>query len=161
MAEVTVKVDATRALAKFDRVPIQVRNELRGIIPDLTKQLGGLVNSKLDTELKSRKRIKVTEELHDSPRRITGVVAAVWTGGDLGRLVPSYLEFGTRPHEIEANVAGALAFFWERVGANVFFKRVMHPGFAGIHYMERSFGEMKSEIVSKIKSAAQIGARRA
>ena len=40
-----------------------------------------------------------------------------------------------------ARNASALHFFWERVGAWVSFKKVQHPGFAGIQYMERTLAE--------------------
>jgi hypothetical protein len=162
MADVQVKVDATSARLKLDRVPVGVRNQLRLVIPDLTRQVGSLVNSKLDSELKSRTHLQVTEELHDTTKgKIYGVVATVWNGASAQKLVPLYLEAGTRAHEIVAVNAGALAFFWERMGANVMFKRVMHPGFAGINYMARSFAEMKGEIVSKLQAAARAGARSA
>ena len=40
----------------------------------------------------------------------------------------SYLRSGTAPHEIRPRTKKALAFFWEKAGANVVFTRVQHPG---------------------------------
>jgi hypothetical protein len=38
-------------------------------------------------------------------------------------------EYGSRPHDIRArNPNGALHFFWEREGRDVFFRSVHHPG---------------------------------
>jgi hypothetical protein len=159
MADVQITVDATKALAKLDHIPLAVRNNLRGIIPDLTKQLGALVNAKLDTELKSRTRIQVKQELVENPTSIYGRVAAVWTGDSKSAMVPQVLESGARAHEIVAVNAQALSFFWEKMGKNVMFKRVMHPGFPGIHYMANSFAEMRSDIVSKIRTVVLQGAK--
>lgn len=40
-----------------------------------------------------------------------------------------WIEFGTKPHVIQVRKpAGAMTFFWEKVGARVFFKKVNHPG---------------------------------
>jgi hypothetical protein len=158
--EVQIKVDPSGAIAKFDRVPVAVRDKLRQVLPDLAKQLGSLVNSKLDSELKTRTRLQVNQELHDvSNNQIYATVGVGWTGDALSKLVPVYLEHGTRPHEIAARNVNALSFFWERFGKNVMFKRVMHPGFAGIHYMERSFAEMQDQIVATLQDAAHEAAR--
>ena len=157
MAQVTVTVDANRALAKLDRIPLEVRNSLRAVIPDLTKQLGALVNQKLDTGLKSRTRIQVKQELVENPRNIYGRVAAIWTGDPKASMVPQVLESGARAHEIVAVNASALAFFWPKVGKMVFFKRVMHPGFSGIFYMRDAFNEMRGTIVPKIRDAVKAG----
>jgi hypothetical protein len=159
MTNVTITVDATRALAKLDRVTPAVRNNLRGVIPNLTKQLGALVNSKLDSQLKSRKNIQIKQEMVESASYIYGRVFAAWTGDRKAMMVPQILESGARPHDIEAVNAKALAFFWDRMGGDVFFKRVHHPGFPGIHYMENSFDEMKGEISSRIRSAITAAAR--
>jgi len=47
--------------------------------------------------------------------------------GDSGTLL-DVLEFGARPHTIKPRYAQALAFFWQRMGKNVFFRQVRHPG---------------------------------
>jgi HK97 gp10 family phage protein len=39
-----------------------------------------------------------------------------------------YVHEGTRPHIIRARNAKALHFYWDKVGGEVFFKSVNHPG---------------------------------
>lgn len=157
---ITIKVDSRRAVAKFDRVPVEVRNNLRRVLPDLTRALGRKVDEKLDRELKSRTNLQTKQELHETTKnQIYGVVSVVWAPGGSKAAVPLFLEEGTKPHEIAARNVSALSFFWEKLGQNVMFRRVMHPGFAGIHYMQRSFNEMKDQIVSELKDAAKTGAR--
>lgn len=46
------------------------------------------------------------------------------------------VEKGSRPHEILARFARALAFEWK--GRMRFFKRVQHPGFPGRRFVERT-----------------------
>ena len=40
----------------------------------------------------------------------------------------SFVEFGTKPHVIKARRAKFLRFYWHRIGENVAFKQVNHPG---------------------------------
>ena len=40
----------------------------------------------------------------------------------------NWLENGTKPHEILARNVKYMHFYWDRVGEEVWFKRVMHPG---------------------------------
>ena len=47
--------------------------------------------------------------------------------GDSGTLL-DVLEFGASPHTIKPRYAQALAFFWQRMGKNLFFRQVRHPG---------------------------------
>lgn len=62
--------------------------------------------------------------LRDSLRWEVGMLGAVLLGAAHGR----YVIMGTRPHTIVARNAAALAFYWERVGQSVRFRRVNHPG---------------------------------
>ena len=154
MANVEIKVDTTHAIAKFDRIPVAVRDNLRAVIPDLTRALGRLVNAKLDSELKSRNRLNVTEEMHENPNYIYGIVGLV---GGPPEFLPNIIETGAQPHPIEGNPI--LAFFWEKLGQQVFFRHVNHPGFKGIRAMERSLDEMRGEIVAKITETTHATAQ--
>jgi len=156
---IEIKVDTTRAIAKLGRITPQVRDNLRKVIPDLTKALGKLIGAKLDSGLKSRKTLTVAQELHESVNRITGV-ARVEASASSPKLLPTYLEEGTRPHEIIGNPV--LAFPWDKLGgATAFFRKVNHPGFAGLHFMEKAFSEMQEEIVGEIKAAVKEAAHEA
>jgi len=44
------------------------------------------------------------------------------------RKIWDYIIGGTRPHPIVARRAKALHFYWDRLGREVFFKSVQHPG---------------------------------
>ena len=153
---VEIKVDATRALAKFDRIPVSVRDNLRKVLPDLTKQLGSLVDSKLSSGLKSRSSLTVKQELVENIHQIYGRVSVV---SSKLSFLPKILESGARPHVIEGNPF--LSFFWEKLGKQVVLRSVNHPGFPGIHYMQDSFSEMRDQIVSGLKSAVKEGAKKA
>lgn len=149
---ITIKVDATQAYAKLDRITPEVRDELRTVIPDLTRALGSLVNSKLSSELKSRRTLTVTQQMRESANQIIGVVGL--ESPSANGLLPTYLEKGTRPHEIKGNPV--LAFVWDKgpnPGSVNFFRYVNHPGTKAYAFMERSLGEMQSDIVSEISNA--------
>jgi hypothetical protein len=157
----TITVDATKALARFSRagIPEDVRNNLRRILPDLTKRLSASVEDKLDTELRSRRRLEVRKLMREDPTKIIGQVQTVATAEP--RMLPRWLDTGTRPHLITARNASALFFFWEKMGRWVSFHSVWHPGFPGLNYMQRSFQEMEDEIFRSIEEAARSGAREA
>jgi len=156
---IEIKIDTTRAVAKLGRITPEVRDNLRKVIPDLTKALGRLIGSKLDSGLKSRKTLSVAQELHESTQMITGV-ARVEASAPSPKLLPTYLNEGTRPHEIMGNPV--LAFPWDKIGGRTaFFRKVNHPGFAGLHFMEAAFSEMHDEIVAEITGAVKSGAREA
>jgi hypothetical protein len=152
VGEVTIKVDNTRALAKFRRLPVQVRDNLRRALPPLINQLAASVESKLGSDLKSRKTLTVTRELHDTTaNKIYGVVGL--ESPSAGGLLPTYLEKGTVAHLIKGNPV--LAFYWDKIGRQAYFRSVQHPGTKPYEFMSRAFAEMREEIVAQIKEAAK------
>jgi hypothetical protein len=153
---ITVKVEAAGALARFGKsgIPEDVRRNLRGLIPDLTRRLAARVDANLTAGLKTRRRLQVRSAMVENSQGIIGRVSVISTSEPV--MLPRWLESGTRAHAIEARNAKALYFFWERMGRNVAFRRVMHPGFAGIHYAENAFRSMESEIVNAIKQSVQL-----
>lgn len=64
-------------------------------------------------------------EVHNADPRFNRTIE-LQSGGatNLGLI----LEYGSAPHEIRARNAPHLAFFWKRVGAWVYPKKVEHPG---------------------------------
>ena len=159
MVEVQIKVEADKALARFSPagIPEQVRKNLRTVIPDITRQLMKRVDDNLG-KLKSRSRLQTQGKMIESATQLTGTVAVEWTGDDSGKIVPQVLESGAKPHVIDARNARALSFIWPVLGGRVFFRRVNHPGFPGIHYMQDAFDSMRAEIVSELTDAIQKGA---
>lgn len=153
---ITVKVDNQQAITKFgpQGIPVNVRNELRTVIPDLTRRLGAQVDANLNSRLKSRRRLVVERQLVENTSGLYGRVTTVSTSEPFA--LPLWLEDGTKAHEIAAKNASALFFFWDKIGKNVAFKRVMHPGFPGVHYTADAWADMKDEIKSAIIKAVKI-----
>jgi hypothetical protein len=153
MAGISIDIDSSRAMARFgpSGIPMRARENLRALIPPLTRQIGAAVDAKLG-KLKSRDRLQTKIEMVENTREIYGRVRVVWTGESEKSFIPVVLESGAAPHVIEAKNARALAFFWPRVGKQVFFKSVNHPGFPGIHYMHDTFAEMEDEIRARLNS---------
>jgi hypothetical protein len=157
---ITVTVDARQALAKLSPggLTASVRNNLRRVVPDLTKRLGSAAEYRLDTGLKSRRSITVTKTMTENTRGLYGTVSAVTNTDRVPKFLPEILETGAEPHAIVARNAPALYFFWEKMGRFVSFKRVWHPGFEGIGYMEDAFASMEEEIRTSIESAVRAAA---
>jgi len=183
---ITVEVDATRAFARFGEggIPLEVRNNLRKILPDLTKKFAGIVSGKLDTQLKSRRSLKVKDEIFDTTKNeIYGKVSVVASMGTITpnflvnamaakEMLPRWLESGTKSHEIRARnvnylhwtvaggVAGAAAGSRSSGVSDRFAKVVHHPGFKGIHYMQTTFDDFKAGFIEAISKAAKEGAKK-
>ena len=160
---VEVKIDATKALARFSPagIPTQVRNNLRRVIPSLLRDLTAEIDRNLGA-LKSRTHLQIVGGsqgvMVENAQGITGRAEMGWTGDPKASMVPQVLETGAKPHVIRAVNAKALSFFWPVVGQQVFFRQVNHPGFPGIHYMERAFQSMQTEIVDQLTAAVNEGA---
>lgn len=153
-----IDVNMSGAFAKFSPagIPEAVRSNLRRTLPDLTKTIGASVEDKLNTQLKSRVSLEVKKELVENPTTIQGRITVKSAKNPL---LPEWLESGTMPHDIAAKNVLALRFNWPVMGGFVFFKKVHHPGFAGIHYMERTFSEYQDMIVDRITDAVEQGAK--
>lgn len=160
---VSVSVDADKALARFSPsgIPEQVRRNLRQAIPPLMRELSSRIDTNL-AALRSRTHLQLKGgpqgEMIENAQQIVGHAEMTWTGDPKASMVPQVLETGARPHVIRAVNAKALSFFWPAVGAQVFFKQVNHPGFPGIHYMERAFESMRRGIVDRLTQAVKSGA---
>lgn len=163
--EVQIKVDAQQAFARFSEagIPEQVRNNLRRALPPLGKQIARAVNAKLDSRLQSRRNITVDAKMIEKGSGKNAIfieVGARWTGDQRKKMVPKYLEVGTRPHVIEARIAKVLAFYWPKIGGMFFGKRVNHPGTKPYRYMEDTLIEQESSIVDVLSRAVKEGAAR-
>ena len=49
-----------------------------------------------------------------------------------------YVHEGTRPHVIRARRASALHFYWEKMGREVWFRSVNHPGTRAVPFLTRA-----------------------
>ncbi len=163
--EVQIKVDAQQAFARFSDagIPEQVRNNLRRALPGLGKDIAQAVNAKLDARLKARTNITVDAKMIEKGGGKNAIfieVGARWTGAASKRMVPKWLEIGTRPHVIEARIAKTLAFYWPKIGGMFFGKRVNHPGTKPYRYMEDTLVEKEVSIVDVLSRAVREGVMR-
>jgi hypothetical protein len=67
--------------------------------------------------------------------------------------VVTYVLEGTEPHEIVAHQQGALAFEWH--GAQVFYKRVQHPGTDPNHFDEAAAPEIEQVADQVVEDVAE------
>lgn len=163
----TVTVDARSALAQFSRagIPESVRNSLRQVIPDLTKRLGALAQDNLIGGVDSWTHIDIKKEMVENPSKIIGRVRSVWTGDSAKKMVPQWIEEGTRAHEIWASGAHGgpgpknLFFFWKKIGTYWGGPMVHNPGVTPRHYMKYAFEAMHDEIIDSMTKAVTRGTR--
>lgn len=152
---VQVTVDDNAVGAKYKKLPEELRGTLRETIPPLTRKLADRVRAKLapgvlfktTTNLLPAVRavmIENTKEIfgrvYIDPARFPEVVAET-------------LEGGSKAHIIRAKNASALFFFWEKLGKNVAFKEVHHPGFEGRSYMKSTSEEFLPEMTETMRLA--------
>ena len=110
---VEVKVDATKALARFSPagIPAQVRNNLRMAIPPLMRELTAQIDTNLSV-LKSRTHLQIVGgrqgQMIENASQIVGKAEMGWTGDPKASMVPSVIESGARPHVIRAVNAQSL-----------------------------------------------------
>lgn len=151
-----INVNMSSVMAKFSPagIPETVRNNLRRVLPDLTKEIGRAVDDKLSSQLKSRTSLETKKELVENPTSIFGRVRVT---SSRNPLLPEWIEKGTRPHEIKAKNVNALHFMWPVMGGFVFFKSVHHPGTKAMQFMETTFGEFEPQIVSRLTEAVRQG----
>jgi hypothetical protein len=146
--KIKVTVDGT-AYIKYPKLTEDLRASLRASIPALTKELAARVREKLvpGALFKTTARLlpAVTVRMIENPNEIYGTVFI--DPGKFPNVVAHTLESGSVAHEIEGNPY--LAFFFEKLGQNVVFRRVHHPGFEGRSYMQSSLDEMQDELKQK------------
>lgn len=71
-----------------------------------------------------------------------------------------YLEDGTRPHDIRPKHKAVLAFFWTKVGADVMFGGVRHPGTKALHFTKVEWFRGMADLRKKVDAAAHRSAER-
>lgn len=104
----------------------------RAILPILTRKGNSLVRrgatqARADVPVRSG---NLGRTIGTDPMRPTGpfsVSGGIYAGG---RQAPYAIPVheGSRPHKIVARRAPMLRFFWEKIGKNVAFRSVNHPG---------------------------------
>lgn len=125
---ITVQVDTRQVTAALGRLTEDVRARIRGVIVKDAPQLAARVRTKLNGEvLQSRTGRLLNSVKNEMVENASSIYGRVYSKG-----VPyaGIQEHGgqTRPHDIYPRNASALAFFWGKVGRNVVFAHVHHPG---------------------------------
>lgn len=67
--------------------------------------------------------------------------------------VAGYLDGGTRPHTIRPRTKKALAFFWAKVGADVMFAEVRHPGTKAIRFTKTEEWRGMADLGKRVREA--------
>ncbi len=153
--EPTINVDLSKAILRFSNagIPEQVRNNLRRLIPNMGHTITNAINNRLNTELKSRRTIMVTEKMKESPTQLTMEIAI--TSESAAGLLPTYLELGTRPHEIKPVNFQFLHFTLGGV-IEVYARKVMHPGTRPYLFMEKTVAEYKNDILEMLDESVKL-----
>jgi hypothetical protein len=95
---------------KVNSLTRQIANQARADVPVRSGNLG--------------RTIRATPAKATGPFSVSGSVFA--GGPDAPYAIP--VHEGSRPHKIVARNAPMLRFFWEKIGRNVAFRSVNHPG---------------------------------
>jgi hypothetical protein len=154
MVAVSITIDG-KTIAKYEKLPEDVRGALREAIPNLVRQLADRVREKLapGNLFKTTTHIlpAVTAKMIENTSEIYGTVYI--DSNKFPDVVAATLESGSVAHIIEAKNAAALFFFWEKLGQNVMFKSVHHPGFEGRSYMQSSLDELQDQLIAGAREA--------
>jgi hypothetical protein len=152
--EVKIEVDLSKALVRLSDagIPESVRTNLRRLIPPLANNMVAAINNRLNTQLKSRNTIEVTEVMRENPSRITATIAI--ESPSAGGLLPTFLELGTKPHEILPVNAQMLHFVLGGV-IEVFARRVDHPGTKPYLFMQDTLAEFMGDIQDTLDQARE------
>lgn len=154
MADAPIEVTG-QVFEVFPKLDERARAQLRGQIPVLTKKLAERVRQKLQPGVlfKTTNRLlpAVRSEMVENTTQVYGRVYI--DQRKFPNVVAHTLESGSRAHEIVAKNASALFFFWGKLGKNVAFRRVHHPGFSGRSYMESSLNELRGQFVAELRES--------
>lgn len=151
----TITINASAGRQRMDRLPEDIRSNLRRVLPDLGRRLGAAVEANMASRLQSHNRLKVTKLMIENPQTIYVKVTLMWTGEATKQLVPLFLEEGTRPHRIEARNASVLAFFWPKIDAMFYGRYVNHPGNKPYRIFEDAYNVMLPQITAEISRAVR------
>lgn len=152
--EPTINVDLSKAQLRFSPagIPETVRSNLRRLIPQLAHNITAAINNRMNTQLKSRNTLTVTEKMRENPSKITMEIQIISPSAK--GLLPAYLELGTAPHEIVPRNAQFLRFALGGV-IEVFAKKVQHPGTRPYLFMEQTVAEFMGDIQGTLNEAVQ------
>lgn len=140
---------------RFARAREHIPHSFRQRLQQLMRSLREVVRMEAPASLR-RYVVYRTEMLSKSPARALGRInlkqppnppypPKIW----------DYIIGGTRPHVITPKTKQALAFYWEKVGADVVFKYVRHPGTKPNDFPARAWQKVGKGHLER--TAAKIG----
>lgn len=139
------------ATTKYPKLAENVRAVARNTIIIQTKRLALRVKAKLQPGVlfKTTTRLlpAVTTKLIESNDQIYGYVFI--DPRKFPDVVAKTLESGSKAHDIVGNPY--LAFYFGKLGRNVVFRKVHHPGYPGKSYMQSSLAESEQEMTLEVK----------
>lgn len=152
--EPTISVDLSKALLRFSNagIPEQVRNNLRRLIPPLASNMAAAINNRMNTQLKSRNTLTVTTKMREDPTKISMEIAIMSPSAQ--GLLPTYLELGTKAHEIFPRNARFLHFALGGV-IEVFARKVNHPGTRPYLFLSDTLAEFMTDIRATLDQAKE------
>jgi len=137
-----VEIDL-RGFADFDD---RVRNATFRVRAELTQLIAH--HSRMLKLHARRNAPSDTGHLKNSISRIQrGLVAMVYSDAEYARPI----EFGAQSHPITPTDAGALNFFWEKIGQEVILGRVEHPGNDAHRFLTEAINRQWPQIVESAK----------
>ena len=156
---IVVEDDVPRFVEQFEVWGRGVRELLVEKVRQLTGDLYHLVQDvaldggALDVRT-GRLRASLYQRIEDTGEAVTGVV------GTQGVPYASVQEHGGRSEYLIFPIkAQALSFFWEKVGAKVFFAYVLHPALKARRYLSGSLETMAPLISAELNAIVQTAVR--
>lgn len=84
-------------------------------------------------------------------RALGGAGGRIWVEIGTNVEYAAVLEYGAKPHPIVPKRAKVLAFYWEKLGAFVRFRRVRHPGNKAYAYFEGGVRYTESQALTLLQ----------
>jgi hypothetical protein len=131
---VRVKVKASPGDHEIDHAEIERLRYSAGVQRDLHRRADNVANfQRFRVGVKTGELLSTIRTEDESPNVLV-------TAGRAGRTPQlGYQIYGTAPHVIRPRRAGGtLVFFWDKVGATVYFKKVNHPGTKANRFVQDS-----------------------
>jgi hypothetical protein len=130
----------------FEMAPVLTERELMAAMTAVTMGLEGEVQDAMPKRT-GLTAASVTSDVFSTPTGPLGVVGSASP-------IALFIEEGTKPHEIRARYAKALAFPIGVGGPMVFAKAVHHPGTKAQHIFANTLARNEGNIVREFESAA-------
>lgn len=135
MATIEVKLRASAGKQTIDEAAIQEVTHGRGVKDDFMRRARNVMDYQQANVGVKTGRLRSTIRIEQDDDATTSVIAG--RAGETPYL--GYQMYGAAPHVIRPRSSnGMLRFYWEKVGAQVAFRRVSHPGSKATRFVQES-----------------------